>query len=78
MSVLKIVEANNVGTTMSSHNYPPVITIDSWDVGHSQSWVVYGIVIPTLSPYQRITKAPLPYGSQAVLAIETRGSSRYE
>ena len=29
-------------------NHPPVITIDSWYVHHSQPWVVYGIVIPTL------------------------------
>ena len=36
---------SNVGMTII--NYPPVITIDSWYVHHSQSWVVYGIVIPT-------------------------------
>ena len=29
-------------------NHPPVITIDSWYVHHSQSWVVYDILIPTL------------------------------
>ena len=29
-------------------NHPPVIIIDSWYVHHSQSWVVYGIAIPTL------------------------------
>ena len=35
----------HVGITI---NHPPVITIDSWYVYHSQTWVVYGIVIPTL------------------------------
>ena len=29
-------------------NNPPIITIDKWYVYHSQSWVVYGIVLPTL------------------------------
>ena len=29
-------------------NHPSVITIDSWYVQHSQSWVGYGIVIPLL------------------------------
>ena len=36
---------SNVGITIINH---PLITIDSWYVHHSQSWVVYGIVIPTL------------------------------
>ena len=27
-------------------DHPLVITIDSWDVYHSQSWVLYDIVIP--------------------------------
>ena len=36
----------NVGITIIVH--PPVITIDSWHVHHSQSRVVYDIVIPTL------------------------------
>ena len=40
---------NNVGITIINH--PPVITIDSWYVCHSQSWVVYGIVTPTLRLY---------------------------
>ena len=36
----------NVGIRIINHS--PVITIDSWDVHHSQSWVVHNIVIPTL------------------------------
>ena len=34
--------------------HPLVITIDSWDVNHSQSWVVHDIVIPTLDVYGKI------------------------
>ena len=31
-------------------NHPPVITINRWDWNHSQSWLVYDIVLPTLQP----------------------------
>ena len=32
-----------------TNNKPsPVITINSWDSNHSKSWMVHGIVIPTL------------------------------
>ena len=40
----------NVGKTIMNH--PPVITMFNmffrWYVYHSQSWVVYGIALPTL------------------------------
>ena len=41
----------NLGITIINH--PTVITIDRWySINHSQSWVVYGIVIPTLPFFQ--------------------------
>ena len=39
---------NNNHVNVTIINHPPVITIESWDVNHSQSWVVYHIVIHTL------------------------------
>jgi len=44
--IIHLANPSNVGKTITHH--PPVITTNRWYVYHSQSWVVYGIVLPTL------------------------------
>ena len=40
---------SHVGKTIINH--PPVITISISDTNQSQSWVVHGIVLPTLTQF---------------------------
>ena len=52
-------------------HHPPVITIDSLYVHHSQSWVVYGIVIPTLLRKIRCSKNDSAIGLQCIFNLLT-------
>ena len=45
------VKNSNAGKTITNH--PPVITIFIGGMNHSQSWVVYGIVLATLHTSNR-------------------------
>jgi hypothetical protein len=40
----------HVKTVINHHKPSPVLTIDRWYGYHSQSWLVYDIVLTTLKP----------------------------
>ena len=69
---------SNVGKIIVNH--PPVITILLGGLTHSQSWVVYGIVLPTLFIYIYIYKEvhsfePIPtLMSRSIMHVSEKGS----
>ena len=66
--VTHLENTNHAGITLRYH--PPVITIDSWYVRHSPSWLVFDMLIPTLVDFFVRPRKPSARGMESNMIRE--------